>query len=172
MFSHINTLIFDIDGVLTDGSVILMPTGEQIRTMHVRDGYALQLAVKKGYHVAVISGGNSQQAKSRLQGLGINHIYLKSHHKLDDLKDFMAMYDLSFDQILYMGDDIPDFEVMQKVGLPTCPENAALEIKAISKYISPMLGGKGCVRDVIERVLKSQNQWFDMDQKLTQEFVW
>lgn len=172
LFTKIKALVFDIDGVLTDGSVTLMPGGEQIRKMYVKDGYALQLAVKKGYFVAVISGGNSEQSKTRLKGLGIQHIYLKSRNKLDDLREFMAIYNLSSDQVLYMGDDIPDFEVMQKVGLPTCPTDAALEIKNLAKYISPFNGGNGCVRDVIEKVMKVQDQWFDAEQNFSQEFVW
>lgn len=172
LFSSIKALVFDIDGVLSDGSVTLMPGGEQIRKMYVKDGYALQLAVKKGYHVAVISGGNSEQSKTRLQGLGIQHIYLKSRHKLEDLREFMAIYNLTDNQVLYMGDDIPDFEVMQHVGLPTCPSDASPEIKTLSKYISPFSGGHGCVRDVIEKVMRTQDQWFDSEQNFTQEFVW
>lgn len=171
-FSKIKALVFDIDGVLTDGSVILLPSGEQIRKMSVKDGYALQLAVKKGYHVGIISGGSSEESKKRLQGLGIHHIYIKSRNKLEDLKEFLSIVNCNLHEALYMGDDIPDFEVLKHVGIASCPLDAAIEIKEVSHYISPLGGGNGCVRDVIEKVLRSQKQWFDPEHGIQAEFIW
>lgn len=156
----IKTFMFDVDGVLTDGSVTLMPNGEQVRKMSSRDGYALQLAVKKGYRVVIITGGSSQQVKDRLQGLGIQDVFLKSSDKKEVFDEYLMIHDLDPMEILYMGDDIPDYEVMQEVGVAACPSDAATEIREISAYISPVKGGYGCVRDVIEKVLRSQKNWF------------
>lgn len=157
--AHIKALVFDCDGVLTDGTVTLMPNGEQIRKMHTRDGYALQLAVKKGFIVAVITGGSSQSVKDRMNRLGVHDIYLACHDKVSALKELIHMYSLDKNAVLYMGDDMPDYDVMQEVGLATCPDNAATEIKNLSEYISPKKGGEGCVRDVIEQTMKIQGKW-------------
>ena len=157
----IKALIFDCDGVLTDGSVTLMPNGEQVRRMHTRDGYALQLAVKEGFIVAIISGGSSAAVKTRMNRLGVHDVYLGCHNKVEALNELMHMYDLSPENILYMGDDLPDYQIMQMVGLPTCPDNAAAEIKNLSDYISPKKGGEGCARDVIEQTLKIQGKWIN-----------
>ena len=159
----IKAFVFDVDGVLTDGSVVLMPDGEQIRTMNIKDGYALQLAIKKCYYVAIITGGKSEAIKARMEGLGVSDIYLGAHNKIDSLADFMGIYDIKYEEILYMGDDIPDYECMQKVAAATCPSDAAPEIKAICTYISQQPGGKGCVRDVLEQVMRVQGKWFDGD---------
>ena len=159
--SQIRAFIFDVDGVLTDGLVHVTETGEQLRRFSIKDGYALQLAVKRGYPIAIISGGRSQSVVSRLQGLGIKDIYIGVETKTDAFEEFLIIHDLQPEQVMYMGDDIPDFPVMQKVGLPVCPADAAEEIKTISKYISPVKGGAGCVRDVIEKVLKVQGSWLD-----------
>ncbi len=155
--------MFDMDGVLTDGSITIMPDGEQIRTMNIKDGYALQLAVKKGYRVVIISGGKSEAAKKRLQNLGITDIYMGVHTKADAFEEVLAMYNIQPSAVLYMGDDIPDYEVMKKCGIATCPNDAASEIKEISMYVSDKMGGKGCVRDVIEQVLRLNDTWMDMD---------
>lgn len=155
----IKAFVFDCDGVLTDGSVTLMPDGEQVRKMSTRDGYALQLAVKKGYVVALITGGDSAAVKSRMNRLGVHDVYMACHDKVVALKDLMHIYSLNADDILYMGDDMPDYEVMQIVGLPTCPDNAAQEIKNLSDYVSHKGGGEGCVRDVIEQAMKVQGLW-------------
>lgn len=157
--NNIKALVFDCDGVLTDGTVTLMPNGEQIRKMHTRDGYALQLAVKKGFVVAVITGGRSQSVKDRMTRLGVHDVYLACHDKVSALKELMHIYSLKKEDILYMGDDMPDYEVMQEVGLPTCPENAAQEIKSLSEYVSYKKGGEGCVRDIIEQTMKVQGKW-------------
>ncbi len=158
-FKHIRTFIFDVDGVLTDGMVQLLPDGEQSRRMSIRDGYALQLAVKKGYRVAVISGGRSESVVTRLNGLGIYDVYTGIRDKQEKLEDYVLEHDLRWEEILFMGDDIPDYRAMQQCGLPVCPADAAPEIKSISKYISPVAGGQGCARDVIEKVLKLNNDW-------------
>ncbi|MBL7883781.1 MAG: HAD-IIIA family hydrolase [Bacteroidia bacterium] len=165
--TRIKAFIFDVDGVLTDGSVTLMPDGEQVRVMNIKDGYALQLAVKKGYKIAIISGGKSEMVRKRLNGLGITDIYLGAHTKIDVYKELLEIHQLKEEEILYMGDDIPDYEVMKRVGVPTCPNDSAQEIKDISIYVSHQKGGKGAVRDVIEQVLKVQSKWLD-----NEGFVW
>lgn len=159
LLPKITTLIFDVDGVLTDGMVTLLPNGEQLRSLNSKDGFALQLAIKKGFRVCIITGGNSENVKSRLSKMGITDIYLRVLHKIGTYEDIKVMYDLEDEEIMYMGDDLPDFEIMQQVGIPACPNNAAREIKDISKYISDQNGGKGCVRDIIEKVLRAQNKW-------------
>lgn len=169
--ANITTFIFDIDGVLTDGSVILEPTGEQTRTMNIKDGYALQLAVKRGYKIAIISGGKNEIVRKRFTGLGIHDVYMGAAHKWDSFDELKITYDLKNEEILYMGDDIPDHEIMSVIGLPTCPNDAASEIKEVSQYISPIPGGKGAVRDVIEKVLKAQGKWFNPDVK-DESIVW
>jgi 3-deoxy-D-manno-octulosonate 8-phosphate phosphatase (KDO 8-P phosphatase) len=155
----ISTFIFDVDGVLSDGTVVLLPDGDQARNMNIKDGYALQLAAKLGFNICIISGGNSLTVKSRLNGLGITDVYLKVSEKIEKYEDYLYSNHLSPEEILYMGDDMPDYEVMTKVGIACCPDDAVEEIKSISHYISPSKGGMGCVRDVIEQVLKTQGKW-------------
>ncbi len=155
----ISCFIFDVDGVLTDGSLVLLENGEQTRTMNIRDGYALQAAVKAGYKVAVISGGRSESVRTRLNKLGVLDVYLGADNKKEQFDEIVSMYDLKKENILYMGDDIPDFEVMKISGVPTCPADAAREIKAISVYVSDKNGGEGCVRDVIEQVMRLHGKW-------------
>ncbi len=159
----IKTFIFDVDGVMTDGIVILSPDGDMLRTMNVKDGYALQLAIKKGYQVIIITGGHSELVKNRFAALGIEHIYLGVNDKLSLFHKLEKELSLKKEEILYMGDDIPDYKTMKEVGLPACPADASEEIKKISGYISRFDGGKGCVRDVVEQVLKVQKNWFDND---------
>jgi 3-deoxy-D-manno-octulosonate 8-phosphate phosphatase (KDO 8-P phosphatase) len=159
LFNNITTFIFDVDGVLTDGTLLILPNGVMARTMNVKDGYAIQLAIKKGYKVAIISGGNSTEVKERLEILGVTEIYMRVHNKLEVLQKIKKEQKLSSKQILYMGDDMPDIATMQNVGLPCCPADAIVEVKSISKYISTINGGKGCARDVIEKVLKLANNW-------------
>lgn len=157
--NEIKAVVLDVDGVLTDGSLILMPDGSMTRVMNTKDGYAMQLAVKKGIYLGVITGGRDETVKSRLNGLGITDVYLNSHYKKEDLEDFMFKYGLKADEIAYMGDDIPDLEVMQMVGLPCCPKNAVPEVRNNSLYISQIEGGKGCVRDILEQLMKVQGLW-------------
>jgi|SRR6185312_11137332 len=159
LFKQIKAMVFDVDGVLTDGSIMLMPNGELVRTMNMRDSIAMRLAIKNGYQLCVITGGNSQAVKQRLNRLGISDIYLKTENKLDALKEFVSIYELQLSEVLYMGDDLVDYEPMSKVGLPACPKDAVQEIKNISLYISPIEGGKGCVREVIEQVMKISGKW-------------
>lgn len=158
---QITTLIFDVDGVLTNGDIIASGSGEFLRTFNIKDGYALQLAVKRGYHVCIISGGKGEAMQKRFEGLGINNIFLGVSDKVAVYHSLCEKYQLKHTEVLYMGDDIPDLKVMQLVGLPTCPADAVPEIKAIAQYISPYTGGKTAVRDVIEKVLKVQQKWFD-----------
>jgi 3-deoxy-D-manno-octulosonate 8-phosphate phosphatase (KDO 8-P phosphatase) len=159
LLKQIKAMVFDVDGVLTDSSIILMPNGELVRTMNMRDSIAMRLAVKNGYQLCIITGGNSQAVKQRLNRLGISDVYLKTENKLDALKEFVAIYELQLSEVLYMGDDLVDYEPMSKVGLPVCPKDAVQEIKNISLYISPVEGGKGCVREVIEQVMKVSGKW-------------
>jgi len=158
-FKPITTLIFDIDGVLTDGSLLVFETGEQVRQMSIKDGYALQLAVKKKYNLVVISGGNGVGAAIRLQKLGVINVLLNVTDKALVLEDYLQKNQLSWEQTLYMGDDIPDYQSMKKAGMPCAPADAAPEILQIARYISPLGGGKGCVRDVIEKLLRLHGNW-------------
>lgn len=158
-FRQIKCFVFDVDGVLTNGNLIVMPGGSLLRTMNVKDGYALQLAVKKGYKVIIISGGNSSDVAERLNKLGILDVYMQTEDKLALLKSLIEKYAISSENILCMGDDIPDYELMKFAGLPCCPKDAAPEIKIVSKYISPHNGGEGCARNVIEMVLKLNGHW-------------
>jgi 3-deoxy-D-manno-octulosonate 8-phosphate phosphatase (KDO 8-P phosphatase) len=156
---QITTFIFDVDGVLTDGTVTVFPNGELVRRMNVKDGYALKTAVALGYNVCIITGGTNNSIKFRLNGLGITDIYMAAENKIDQLDEYLEINEISAENVLYMGDDIPDYIPMEIVGLPTCPKDAVPEIQNISKYISQKRGGKGCVRDVIEQVLKVQDNW-------------
>ncbi|MBL86386.1 MAG: 3-deoxy-D-manno-octulosonate 8-phosphate phosphatase [Winogradskyella sp.] len=156
---NINTFIFDVDGVLTDGTVTITTSGEMLRRMSIKDGFALKTAVDAGFNVCIISGGSNEGVRKRLQGLGVKDIYLGAHNKIEQLNDYLEKRNVKSSNVLYMGDDIPDFPVMKLAGLPCCPQDAAPEIKAISKYISHKNGGKGAARDVIEQVLKVHNKW-------------
>lgn len=158
-FKHIKLLALDIDGVLTDGRVICMENGDQVRTMNIKDGYALQHAVKSGLDILIISGGNSKGARMRLEALGISNILMGVSDKLPVLEDFCMRHFILPQHVAYMGDDIPDLPCMQWCGLPACPADAAQEIRAISSFISLKNGGNGAVRDVLEQILKSQDKW-------------
>lgn len=156
---HITTFIFDVDGVLTDGTITVTTSGEMLRKMNIKDGYALKTSVDKGFRVCIISGGTNEGVRKRLEGLGLTDIYLGAHNKIEQLNEYLNKHQIDIKYVLYMGDDIPDFPVMKLVGLPCCPQDAVPEIKAISKYVSHKNGGKGAVRDVIEQVLKVQGKW-------------
>ncbi|MCO5235214.1 MAG: HAD hydrolase family protein [Chitinophagaceae bacterium] len=158
-FASITTFIFDMDGVLTDGGLWLFPGREWVRRMNIKDGYALQLAVRKGYKVAVISGSHSAPAQERLTGLGVSDVFQNVQDKKTQLNFYMRERRLQKEEVLYMGDDIPDYGVMQTAGLACCPADAVTEVKKIAHYISPHNGGMGCVRDVIEKVLKIKGAW-------------
>jgi len=159
LLKHITTFVFDVDGVLTNGTILIMPNGLMARQMNIKDGYALQLAVKKNYHVAVISGGNSAEVQERMQLLGVQDVYMRITDKKTCLEEYMLVNNLRREEVLFMGDDIPDYTVMQHAGIACCPADAAQEIISIAHYISPLKGGEGCARDVIEKVLKLRGDW-------------
>lgn len=159
LLNHITTFIFDVDGVLTNGEVHITNDGEMLRTMYIRDGFAMKAAVESGYRVIIISGGKNDGVRIRLQNLGITDIVLGSADKVETFHEIIDGYQIDPQHVLYMGDDIPDYHVMKLVGLPTCPQDAAPEIKAISKYISHKNGGVGAVRDVIEQTMRVQGKW-------------
>lgn len=163
LLSAIDTFIFDVDGVMTSGLVLLTPEGQMLRSMNVKDGYALQLAVKKGYRIIIITGGSCEAVKQRFMLLGVKDIYLGVSNKLELFNKIVDEENLNKKRILYMGDDLPDYEVMREVGVPACPSNAVEEVKSISRYISGHEGGKGCVRDVLEQVMRIQDKWFHRD---------
>ncbi len=159
-FSEIKTFIFDVDGVLTNNEVLVLEGGELLRRMNIRDGYALKTAVEAGYNVCVITGGKSEGVRKRLNGLGVTDVFMgRSKDKLEAFEEYVHEKDLNPQAILYMGDDLPDYEVMRKVGLPTCPRDAAPEIIDLAEYVSPFSGGAGCARDVIEKVLRLHGNW-------------
>lgn len=159
LLPNITTLIFDVDGVLTNGIVTIMPDGEMIRNMNIKDGYALKSAVNAGFNVCIISGGTNEGVRTRLANLGIKDIYLGAHNKIKQYNELVEKYNLKPENVLYMGDDVPDFPVMKLVGMPCCPNDAAREIQQVSKYISDKKGGEGCVRDVIEQIMRVQGKW-------------
>ena len=159
LFRNIRTFVLDVDGVLTDGSLILAESGEMLRSMNIKDGYAMQWAVKKGYGVWVVTGARSEAVKDRLTRLGVHEVHTGVESKTGILHEIATRTGSALDECLYMGDDLPDYDVMQLCGLPCCPADAVEEIKAVSKYISPVSGGRGCVRDVIEKVLKLRGDW-------------
>jgi 3-deoxy-D-manno-octulosonate 8-phosphate phosphatase (KDO 8-P phosphatase) len=158
-FKMIKTFVFDVDGVLTDGTLLVLDDGQMVRKMNIKDGYALQLALKRGYRIVIISGGTSEAVRERLNRLGVQDVYLKVHNKLEVLTQFITQHELKWEEVLFMGDDIPDYMVMKLVGLPCAPADAAPEIKQISVYTSALNGGFGCAREVIEKVLKLNDDW-------------
>ena len=159
LFQPITTFVFDIDGVLTDGTVLLLENGLQARQMHVKDGLALQMALRNGYRVVIVSGGYSEPVIGRFEKLGVKEVYLKIHDKKAFLQDYLLEHGLQWSEVLFMGDDLPDVAVLQQVGMGACPADAVSEVKQVAKYISPIRGGFGCVRDVIEKVLKLNDHW-------------
>lgn len=161
--ARVKAFVFDVDGVLSGSSAYLYPTGEMMRSMNIKDGYAIQYAVKKGYVIAIITGGDTESVRTRFEKLGVQDIYLKSNNKMRDFDDFIRKHELLPENILYMGDDLPDYEVMKIVGFPACPSDASEEIRSVSRYISHKAGGEGCVRDVIEQVLRLQGNWLHTD---------
>lgn len=155
----IKALVFDVDGVLSTEVITQHPDGTPMRTVNIKDGYVLQLAVKMGFHVAIITGGTLEAVRKRYEALGISDVHLGASMKISTYDAFLQKYNLKDEEVMYMGDDIPDYEVMCRCGLPTCPVDAATEIKEISRYISPKAGGYGCVRDVVEQIMKVQGKW-------------
>ena len=164
--TRIKGFAFDVDGVLSAETIPLHPNGEPCRTVNIKDGYAIQLAIRKGFKIAIITGGRTESVRKRFEGLGVQHIFMGASIKTQSFEKWTQETGLKREEILYMGDDIPDYEVMQLVGLPCCPADAVPEIKSVATYISPHKGGYGCGRDVIEQVMKAQRKWFgeeDMD---------
>ncbi|WP_375324297.1 KdsC family phosphatase [Flagellimonas sp. GZD32] len=161
LLSDITTFVFDVDGVFTDGMVLITSDGELLRKMSVKDGYALKTAIQKGYNVCIITGGTNEGVKERLKGLGVTDFYMGSHHKEEPLKEYLDIYNIDPKQVVYMGDDMPDIPPMKMVALATAPQNAIPEVKAICDYVSHKNGGDGCVRDIIEQVLKVRGDWND-----------
>jgi 3-deoxy-D-manno-octulosonate 8-phosphate phosphatase (KDO 8-P phosphatase) len=163
-FKKVTTFVFDVDGVLTDGTVLLLRDGLQARQMHIRDGLALQMALRNGYRVVILSGAYSEPVVKRMQYLGIAEIYTAVKNKKQFLSEYLEENHLSLNEVLFMGDDLPDVETLKAVGLSCCPQDAAVEVKAVSQYISHIKGGYGCVRDVIEKVLRLNDHWnFDTE---------
>ena len=160
---NVKAFIFDIDGVLSTQTIALNAFGIPNRTVNLRDGYAIQLAVRKGYNICVISGSSSKEYRKRLKLLGVKDIYLNSKSKMEHFNSFLKKYNLRKSDVLFMGDDIPDYEVMKEAGLPVCPSDADSEIRQVASYVSDKKGGEGCVRDVIEQVLRLHNKWMDSD---------
>ena len=161
--ASVKAFVFDIDGVMSLQTISLNVFGVPNRTVNLRDGYALQLAVKKGYHIGIISGSNSKEYLKRLKYLGITDVFLNSRSKLEHFRVFLKKYNLQESEVLFMGDDIPDLTVMRVAGIPVCPSDADSEIKQVALYISDKKGGEGCVRDVVEQVLRLHDKWLDAD---------
>ncbi len=163
LLHNINTIILDVDGVLTDSSVYIHENGVLMRKMSVRDGYAIKYAIEKGYRIIIITGGRSEGVIKRLQRLGVTEIYSGMQDKLEAIDELIEIYKLDLSRTAYMGDDLPDYESLRLVSLSTCPADAVPEIRALCQYISPVKGGNGCVRDLIEKIMKVQGKWFETD---------
>ena len=157
--TKIKGIVFDVDGVLSPDTIPLHPSGEPMRVINTKDGYAMQLAVKQGLILGIVTGGDTAAVRKRFETLGFQHIYSRSRNKLTDFLDFLEKTGLSPEEVCFVGDDLPDYEAMQKAGLAACPADAAPEIKAIAQYISHKSGGQGVGRDIIEQVLKAQDKW-------------
>ncbi|MBQ8657187.1 MAG: HAD-IIIA family hydrolase [Prevotella sp.] len=166
--SKIRAIIFDVDGVLSKQTITLHPNGEPMRTVNIKDGYAIQLAMKTGLRIVILTGGKTESVRLRYERLGVENIFMGIAVKIKTYEEFLANYNLTDAEVMYMGDDIPDYEIMKRVGCPVCPADACPEIKQISIYISHKNGGEGCARDVIEQVLKAQGTWM----KDTTAFGW
>lgn len=158
-FKKVKAFAFDVDGVFTNGDILVSENGDQLRTFNVKDGYAVQLAIKTGYPILIVSGGKSKGVKLRLEALGVTDVHINASNKVAILDAWLDKNELLREDILFMGDDVPDLAVMKMIGFPTCPADAIEDIKSICQYISPQIGGKGAVRDVIEKVMRLQGTW-------------
>jgi len=156
---QIKAIIFDVDGVLSSETITLSAEGEPLRTVNIKDGYAIQLAMKLGLRIVILTGGRTDSVRHRYEGLGVEDIYMGCAVKIETYEAFLAKYGLTDAEVMYMGDDIPDLEIMRRVGCPVCPKDACPEIREVSLYVSHCLGGHGCGRDVIEQTLRSQGKW-------------
>ena len=159
LLGNVTAFAFDVDGVLSTSITFIQPDGQLFRTANIKDGYSIQLLRKKGYPVAIITGGNYEGVRKRFENLGVTDIYFVANDKRKALDDFVKKHHLDIQQIMYMGDDIPDLPPMKLVGVPVCPADAAEDIKAVARYISDKNGGEGCVRDVVEQVLRARQDW-------------
>ena len=159
LLKEITTFILDVDGVLTNGKILVTSKGKMLREMNTKDGFIIKYALDKGFKIFIISGGTNKGVKERLKDLGIEEIFLGEHTKKDTYDRLIKKYNLKRNEIVYMGDDIPDIPVMKKIGVPCCPNDAVPDVKQISIYISKKNGGQGCVRDIIEQTLRVQNKW-------------
>ena len=159
LLPNIKTFIFDVDGVLTDGKILITNEGELLRTFDTKDGYAMKCALVQGYKIVIITGGRNKGVEERFKELGVFDIYMGAHHKTEAYQDLLDNYDLDPETILYLGDDVPDIPVMEKVGLGCCPADAVSDVKAMADYVSHKNGGEGCVREIIEQVLRVQGKW-------------
>lgn len=157
--THIRAFVFDIDGVLSPNTVPIDTNGAPARMANVKDGYAIQLAVRRGYRIAIISGADTEIVRLRFKLLGVNDIYLRASHKLEILRQWMSDNSLQPNEVVYIGDDLPDIECMRHVGLSVAPADAASDVKDVARYISPCNGGYGVARDVIEEVMRAQHIW-------------
>ncbi|MBA3681331.1 MAG: HAD hydrolase family protein [Bacteroidetes bacterium] len=157
--NKITTLMFDVDGVMTDGKVLVMESGEVVRNVNSKDGYAIHLAVAKAYRIVIISGGNNIAVKNMLLRTGVTDVFINQHDKLACYLEYLKLNNLTDEEVLFMGDDLPDHEIMSRVGVAVCPKDAASDIKEICQYVSDKNGGEGCVRDIIEQVLRVQSKW-------------
>jgi len=163
IFNNIKALVFDCDGVMTNGTAMMTETGEALRSFNIKDGYAIQHAIKQGLILAIISGGNGEGMRHRFTNLGVKDIYLGLAHKMDTFKDFCTKYNLQTSEVLYMGDDMPDIPVLQLCGLPCCPRDAASEVLEICQFVSTKNGGEGAVREVVEQLMKTKGVWLNSD---------
>ncbi len=161
LLTEVKAMVFDVDGVLSTTAIPLYPNGEPMRVINTKDGYALNLACRRGFPMAIITGGAADSVRVRFEGLGFKDVHLKVHKKKEKLQEFLEKYNLKPEEVLFMGDDIPDYECMKIVGIPVCPADAVPEIKKISVYVSDKSGGHGCARDVVEQVLKAQGLWMN-----------
>ncbi len=159
LLPKITTFIFDVDGVLTDGKILMTDDGSFLRAVDTKDGYAMKCALLQGYRIAIISGGTNEAVRDRFKALGIEDIYLGAHHKMDSFKDYVAKHQLDLEEILYVGDDVPDLPVMEKVGVGCCPLDAVADVTSRADYVSHKKGGEGCAREIIEQVMRVQGKW-------------
>lgn len=159
LLNKVNVFIFDVDGVMNNGKIMITNEGEMYREMDTRDGFALKYALIKDYKVGVISGGTNQGVRKRLELLGVNKVYLGIHEKDIAFDDFTKTFNVNPQEVLYMGDDVPDIPAMQKAGVATCPQDAVSDVKKIADYVSHKKGGDGCVREIVEQVMRVQNKW-------------
>jgi 3-deoxy-D-manno-octulosonate 8-phosphate phosphatase (KDO 8-P phosphatase) len=163
LLNKVTTFVFDVDGVLTNGKILVTTEGEMYREMNTRDGFAMKYALLKGFKIGIISGGTNLGVKKRLEDLGVNKVYLGIHEKDIAFDDFVNSYNINPEEVLYMGDDIPDMSVMERVGVATCPQDAVPDVKRIADYVSHKNGGDGCVREIVEQVMRVQNKWMFSD---------